>query len=215
MESVTDNTGFSNGTWTASIVDVTSNVLIAQHTVYLTGGGAGPSPYPVFTGFTVEAWVKWNQNPAPTADNQKWATLVVDGNTDNNRRYQLQHTSTNSNFEFALVTKAMGGGIGKWIWSTTSPVSGTWYYVTGVYNQTPGTMALYVNGVQQSGTNVDSSGLRASPGLFQVGGPAGIIFNGNPGQRIFTGNIRGLQTYDRAMGAEEIASRFAAGLPDS
>ena len=213
--SVKNNTGFSNGTWTVNIVDATSNVLIAQHTVYLTRGGA-PSPYPVYPGFTVEAWIKWNIPPNPGGNTSRsWATIVVDGTGDNNRRYQLQHNSDNTKFEFALATVTIGGS-GTWVISTTTPAVGTWYYVTGVYNKTPGTMAVYVNGIQEGGKTVDSSGLRASPGRYQVGGPAGVQWPGPTSMlRKFDGNIRGLQTYERAMGPPEVVSRFAAGLPSS
>jgi hypothetical protein len=211
--SVKNNTGFLNGTWTVNIIDATSNILIAQHTIYLSGGGA-PSPYPKYPGFTVEAWVKWNIAPQPATDDQKWATIVVDGNSDNNRRYQLQHDQINKFFEFAREKKS--GGM-TYIQSTTSPSIGTWYYVVGIYNQTPGTMSIFVNGVQEYGTNTggtDTSGLRASSGPYQVGGPAGIQWpNSATMLRKFNGNIRGLNTYENAMGPIEVASRFAAGLP--
>jgi hypothetical protein len=218
ISSVKNNTGFSNGTWAVNIIDANSKVLIAQHTVTLTGSGA-PAPSPVYPGFTVEAWVRWNQNPAPAADDQRWATIVVDGNTDNNRRYQLQHDQTNAHFEFAFGTSTMTGS-GTWVTSAKQPLSGTWYYVTGVYNQTPATKAIYVNGVWDNGggggVTVNSAGLRASPGKFQVGGPAGIQWPGPTNmQRKFNGDIRGLKTYDRAMVPDEVASRFAAGLPVS
>ena len=209
--SVKNNTGFSNGTWTVNIIDANSKVLIAQHTIYLTGSGA-PAPYPIYPGFTVEAWVKWNVPPSSPPANAQWATIVVNGNSDSNRQYQLQHDQYNTKFEFALATNTIGGS-GTWGSSTTTPVKGTWYYVTGVYNQTPGTMGIYVNGVQEWWKIVDSSGLRSSPTKYQIGGPAGITFNGYANYRKFDGDIRGLKTYDRAMAPAEVTSRFASGLP--
>ena len=166
-------------------------------------------------GFTVEAWVKWNADPNPGSNTtKKWATIVVDGTTDNNRRYQLQHNSDNTKFEFALATTLMAGS-GTWVNSIQTPVNGTWYYVTGVYNQTPGTMAIYVNGTMESWKNVDSSGLRASPGNYQVGGPLGITYNSLAHQRIFDGNTRGLNKYERSMSQDEISANFASGVPPS
>ena len=213
LSSVKNNTGFSNGTWTVNIIDATSDILIAQHTIYLSGGGA-PSPYPRYPGFTVEAWIKWNSVPQPSSDDQKWATIVVDGNSDNNRRYQLQHDQTNKFFEFARQKKS--GGM-TYIQSTTSPSMGTWYYIVGIYNQTPGTMSIFVNGVREYGINTggtDTSGLRASTGPYQIGGPAGIQWPNSANMlRKFNGNIRGLSTYESAMGSTEVASRFTAGLP--
>ena len=214
ITSIKNNTGFSQGIWTVNIIDTTSNLLVTQHTVFLTGNGASPVTYPVYPGFTVEAWLKWNVDPDPGSDTtRKWATIVVDGTTDNNRRYQLQHEQYNTKFEFALATATMSGS-GTWVISTTTPVSGTWYHVAGVYNKTPGTMAIYVNGGLQGGKVVNSDGLRVSPGKFQIGGPAGIQWPGPTSmQRKFDGNIRGVKTYERAMGPPEVASRFAAGLP--
>jgi hypothetical protein len=212
---VKNNTGFSNGTWTVNIIDANSDVLIAQHTVSLNGSGA-PAPYPIYPGFTVEAWVKWNIPPNPGSDTtRKWATIVVDGTTDNNRRYHLQHNSDNTKFEFAIATATMTGS-GTWVASTTTPGSGTWYHVIGVYNQTPGTMTIYVNGIQEDGKLVGSSGLRSSPAKYQVGGPAGIQWPGPTSMlRKFDGNTRGLYTYERAMGTPEVYSRYTAGLPAS
>jgi hypothetical protein len=121
------------------------DVLIAQHTVYLTGSVA-PSPYPVYPGFTVEAWIKWNISPNSGGNSsRKWATIVVDGDTDTNSRYHLQHNSDNTLFEFAASTSTSR----QYGQSTTSPVANKWYYLVGVYNQTdPGNrLKLYVNGV--------------------------------------------------------------------
>lgn len=42
--SVKNNTGFSNGTWTVNIVDAKSDILVAQHTVNLSGNGVVPTP---------------------------------------------------------------------------------------------------------------------------------------------------------------------------
>ncbi len=195
---------------------------IGTYTVSLNATNAGGSNTKTQTGyitgtalpgFTVESWVKWNAAPNPGGNfSRQWATIVVDGNSDSNRRYQLQHNSDNSHFEFAMVTVTSGGS-GTWVTSSTTPAIGTWYYVTGVYDQTPGTMAIYVNGVSESLKNFDSSGLRDSPAKYQLGGPLGITFNGITHQRIFEGDIRGLNTYERAMSPAEITANFAKGVP--
>ena len=164
-----------------------------------------------YPGFTVESWIRWTSTPNPGSDStRQWATIVVDGNTDNNRRYHLQHDQTNAHFEFVVATVA-GGGSGTWIFSTTSPVINTWYYVTGVYNQVTGIMAIYVNGVQQASRNIGTSGLRVSPGIYQVGGPSGINWGGSSGQRIFDGDTSGLATYEYVLTTAEIQAHYAAG----
>lgn len=188
--------------------------MVAQHTVILKGNSSSPVGYTRYPGFTMEAWIKWNIPPNPGGDTtRKWATIVVDGDRDSNRRYQFQHNSDNTKFEFDLATVS-GGGSGSWVASTTTPVSGTWYYVTGVYNKTPGIMAVYVNGASQSTQNIGSSGLRASPGRYQVGGPAGIQWPGPTSmQRKFDGEIRGLTTYEEAFSPAEIQAHYSSGVP--
>jgi hypothetical protein len=207
------NLGFTPGVWTISLIDTTANVLIAQDAVQLSGSVA--PVYPRYPGFTVESWVNWNIPPNPGSDTtRKWATMVVDGTGDNNRRYQMQHNSDNTKFEFAIATVAKGGS-GVWVASTTSPVKGTWYHVTGVYNKTPGTMAIFVNGVRDGSGTADSSGLRASVGRFQVGGPAGINWPGAPpaGQlRKLDGQVRGVQTWEEALSPQEILAHYQAGF---
>ena len=110
----------------------TSVVLASAFFPVTSGNSTTVNTTPLYSrypGFTVEAWVKWNVVPTPTAGDQQWATVVVDGTTDNNRRYQLQHDQYNTKFEFALATATMSGS-GTWLQSTTTPVSGTWYHVT-------------------------------------------------------------------------------------
>ena len=160
--------------------------------------------------------MKWNVPPNPGTDNtSKWATIVVDGTTDNNRRYHLEHDQYNTKFEFALATATVSGS-GSYLLSTTTPVSGTWYYVTGVYNKTPGTMAISVNGIQQNSKSVGvpNEGLRASPGKYQIGGPAGIQWPGPTSmQRKLDGDIRGVKTYEEAFSQAEILAHYTAGVP--
>jgi hypothetical protein len=196
------------------------SVSVVLASAYFSGSSGNNTPAnttPVFSrypGFTAEGWVKWNVPPNPGSDTtSKWATIVVDGTTDNNRRYQLQHNSDNTKFEFALATATMGSS-GTWVASTTTPGKGTWYYVTAVYNRTPGTMAIFVNGIPESGKTVDSTGLRASPGKYQVGGSAGIQWPGPTSMlRKFNGDMRGVKTYEEAFSQAEILAHYHAGVP--
>jgi hypothetical protein len=212
--SVQGNTGFFPGAWTISIIDKTSDTLVAQHTVILKGNTSStPALYTRYPGFTVGAWVKWNIPPNSGGDSTRsWATIVVDGDRDTNTRYHLQHNSDNTKFEFAVAT-ATSRQYGQ---STTTPVIGTWYHVVGVYNQTdPGNrIRLYVNGVNEKSIAIDGGGLRVSPNRYQVGGPAGIQWPGPTSMlRKFNGDIRGLNTYEQAFSPAEIQANYAAGVP--
>jgi hypothetical protein len=212
--SVPGNIGFSPGAWTISIVDKTSDVLVAQHTVILSGNTSSPpTGYTRYPGFTVEAWVKWNIPPNSGGDTTRsWATIVVDGDRDANIRYHLQHNSDNTKFEFAAAT-ATSRQYGQ---STTTPVAGTWYHVAGVYNKTDpaNRLRLYVNGVNEKSIAIDGGGLKTSPNRYQVGGPAGIQWPGSTSMlRKFNGDIRGLATYEEAFSKAEILAHYQAGVP--
>ncbi|WP_292615662.1 MULTISPECIES: PKD domain-containing protein [Methanocalculus] len=163
-------------------------------------------------GFTVEAWVKWNKNPAPIANDERWATIVIDGNSDSNRRYHLLHKHDNSRFEIAIRTPD-STGVGDYIESNTQPLINVWYYLTGVYNQETGSLIIYVDANAERSMGVSTAGLIPSPTLYQVGGPGGITFGGNQNQRKFDGEIRGLNTYERALSPAEIQAQYNAGLP--
>ena len=173
---------------------------------------------------TVWAWLKWLNKPnIPVPTNQMWATLVLDGSSDNNRRYHIQHDQNNTKFEFAIGTANMSSS-GKWVQSTTNPVNGTWYLVTGVYNQTSGKMAIYVNGTQEgSWTTADSSGLRGIPGTLQIGGiqagypnGKGVCYGGsitcadNTRVRLLDGYVTGVQYFDFVKSPTDILAYYNA-----
>lgn len=49
---ILNSTGFAPGPWRLSLIDITSNVLIVQHTLDLAGDGDGPVPIPPVAEFT-------------------------------------------------------------------------------------------------------------------------------------------------------------------
>jgi len=212
------------GKYTVNIIDANTHILLVTQSVTINGQlNPNPTvtttmtPAPIhYPGFTVETWVKWNQNPTASNNNEMWATIVVDGDSDSNRRYHLQHDMTNSLFEFAIATSVNGGGSGTWIYSTTSPKKDIWYYIAGVYNQTdPGNRhKIYVNGIMENGATSDASGLRSSPNKYQVGSPGGITFNGESNVRKFNGVMgSSLHTYEYVLTDAEIQGHYNNGHP--
>ena len=167
--------------------------------------------YSRYPGFTAEAWVKWNG--PPTAADQQWAMIVVDGDSDGNRVYQIGHNMDNTRFEFRIRMTNNQEGL---IMSDTQPQAGIWYHVAEVYNQTPGTFTILVNGNPEQGTGTwspDPGGMHSSIGIYQVGGPSGISYNGASNQRKFNGDIRGLSIYQEALTPAEILAHYRAGAP--
>ena len=123
------------------IIDVTSNILIAQHVIYLAGGES--VTYPIYPGFTVEAWIKRNIPPNSRGNvSRKWATIVVDGNTDYNRRDQSSTQFGQHEIRICTPKEIRRHDL----CTINQKVNGNLYHVVGVYNQAPGTMSIYVNG---------------------------------------------------------------------
>ena len=99
---------------------------------------------------TLEAWVKWDIDPA-TGDS--WANII---NKAADNEWRLHHSQNNANFEFAVNTDAGG----SWGQSTTQPQQGVWYHVVGVYDGSK--PHIYVNGQHDGegwcvGGNIDVS----------------------------------------------------------
>jgi len=237
------STGGTPTTWSWTFGDGNTSTLqnpnntykaAGTYTVSLTATNAGGNNTKTQAGYitatkpglTVWAWVKWINKPnVPVPSDQQWATVVLDGSSNANRRYHIQHDQNNTKFEFDIitVTAAKSGGQGVHVWSTTPLVNGTWYLVTGVYDQTPGTFAISVNGIQQASGNADNSGIRGSPGALQIGGiqagypnGKGICFAGSPScadasrVRILNGSVYGVQTFDYVKNQTEILAQYNA-----
>jgi hypothetical protein len=157
-------------------------------------------------GLTVEAWLKWDIDPA-TGD--QWAN-VVDKGRDN--EYQLQFSGTakpgpvNNAFEFAVRTDVER----RFVWSTSSPVNGEWFHVVGTYDAASESIRIYVNGALEgsmliNGTTVNPDVLDLAIGARNVG--AGSF------DRFFHGTVDEVYVYDRALSATEVAMRYVNTRP--
>jgi hypothetical protein len=174
---------------------------------------------PVFArgpGLSVTGWIRFTSPPAPVNNQYRWATMVVDGNSDANQRYMMQHDRENTRFEFFFKTADMAATRedATSILSTTSPVQNTWYFLAGVYNQTDGRSRLYVNGVLEATSALyDTSGPAPSPGLYQVGGPNGVHYPGNSTHGRLPGDVTGVSVVNQALQEPELLSIYQAGPP--
>ncbi len=140
---------------------------------------------------TLEAWVKWNIVPS---SGNGWAQ-IIDKNSDNG--YQIQHSSNNSAFEFALQTTSAR----TYIIGGTSPVQGVWYHVVGVYNGS--TIRIFVNG-NLDGTNNLSGTIVPNTSNVNIG-------RRTSGDRYFNGVIDEVAIYNRALSPIEIQERYLRG----
>ncbi|BDU50639.1 LamG-like jellyroll fold domain-containing protein [Haliovirga abyssi] len=140
---------------------------------------------------TLSAWIKWNIDPT-TGEN--YAEILSKNGDD---QYQLQHSSGNDKFEFAINTTSGR----KYIQSTTSPVADKWYYVVGTYDGI--NMKLYVNGALETTTGYTGDLLTSNEKL-DIGRRS--VNN----DRYFNGAIDDVKIYRKALTADEIGKNYVS-----
>jgi prepilin-type N-terminal cleavage/methylation domain-containing protein len=139
------------------------------------------------TNITIEAWVKWEIDPALGAP---WAVIV---NKNLDRQYRLQHNSNNSKFEFAIAM--------NFVTSLTTPQAGIWYHLAGTYDGS--VIRLYVNGIEESNRSYSGT-IASSANPLTIGGR----FDGS---RFFKGSVDEVAIYNRALTDSEIVDRYDRG----
>lgn len=114
----------------------------------------GPANYNFTDKMTICVWVKWSVKPDSIVNvdaSYKWGNILSNTYAQNVQQDQgqfwLQHSSANQYFEFALKA----GNNRQYMYSTTKPLVGKWYYVSAVYDGTADTtMKIYINGVMEN-----------------------------------------------------------------
>jgi alpha-L-arabinofuranosidase len=148
--------------------------------------------------FTVSAWVNLtNTNGYQTFVSQDGSQvsgffLQLRGDT---HRFAFTHLAYDS--PSALGTIATASGV--------IPQPGEWYLLTGVYNATKNTIALYVNGSLRD--------TESNSGSWEAGGPLAVgrgKFAGNPVDFV-SGRIDDVQVYSGVLGASAIKQLAGAG----
>lgn len=140
---------------------------------------------------SLEAWVKWDIDPST---GNSWAQII---NKFGENQYQIQHSTNNAGFEFALNTTS-----GRtWVISNTSPTQNTWHHVVGTYDGT--TMSIYVDGNLENTTS-HSGNIPSSSSELLLG--KHLNFN-----RHFEGSIDEVAIYSRVLSPGEIEDRYKRG----
>lgn len=137
------------------------------------------------TNVTVTAWIK------ETAFNNyaRIASKGIDGDTTG---YQFFNTATNGTF-----TLYINGGYET---SNTVLSTGTWYFVAGTYDGT--TIHVYLNGANNDGTGVSTSGnIASNTSFFGIGSHASLT-------EFFDGSIDEVEVQNEAVSASWILTEY-------
>jgi hypothetical protein len=133
------------------------------------------------------------------------AIQVIIGRTgDSSTSYAQNYVIyINTNNKFRCGTDADSY---KYAESTTTMITNTWYYVTGLYNATTKILSIYINGNFEG----SSTALVGNP---TTAGAQYITLGANDGLTIanrLTGNIPKVSIYNRALSATEVSQNFNA-----
>ncbi|MFA6233961.1 MAG: LamG domain-containing protein, partial [Bacteroidota bacterium] len=129
-----------------------------------TYAGGGNLDFAFSSAMSVGAWVKWNQTPSTGLANATIMALNSSSGNGTDGQFWLQHNSGNSAFQIAVRTSS---GL-RTVSGTTSPVSGSWYQVTGVF--TGSVLRIYVNGVHEGSDTLSGTIVPLTPtDAFSIG----------------------------------------------
>jgi outer membrane protein assembly factor BamB len=155
------------------------------------------------SGLTVMAWVRWGIVPG-TGNN--WANIVSNNasTAGDTGQFWLQHSQTNSAFEFAVQTTVNRNSVK----SSVAPVQGVWQHVAGVYDGS--TLTIYVNGTP-SGTASLTGGIVAPSSAYQL--DIGRWAFSSETFRSFAGDVDEVEVYNKALRASDVAAAMNATHP--
>jgi len=120
--------------------------------------------------------------------------------------WQLKATPDTGPITFGVKVTGSGGSQ-TYRYSKTVRALNTWYHVAGVYNATPQTLDIYVNGVLDNGT------LRGTVPSAQVLQNVNVNIGRRSGGYYFNGTIDEVRVYNRALSAAEIQTIMTTPLP--
>ena len=156
--------------------------------------------------WTISSWVKLGA--LPSSGNQAW--FIFKPNSNGGPNYETNVSNTAGTYSWNVIFSDSGNN-GHSASYATSISTGTWYFVTGVWDSSTSNLYLYVNGAlvasQNTGGAVPLSGAACCSGTPLLGGE----FNGSYGDML-NGSLDDVRVYNRALNANEVAGLYLAGL---
>jgi hypothetical protein len=173
------NTGWC-ATKNCATFNGTSSAFTTSEPVLHTGPGKS---------FTVAAWVWLQSVPA----NNLFATAVSqDSGSNGDSGFYLQYSGTDKSWAFAMPG-ANGRALARGV-----PVTGSWEFLTGVFDASDDQMRLYVGGAEKA-TATDTQ-QAASTGPLVIGRAQ---FNGQPSDW-FDGAIDNVEVFQKALTSAQV-----------
>jgi RHS repeat-associated protein len=209
----------SSGT-TVSDSSGTGNLATASGVTWTSGDGAQLSgqsgdittrgPVADTTGsFSVSAWV----NLAGTTGTDEEVASQDAGSVAG---FYLKYNSANGHWQF---TRPEQDENNPTTWATADSGSqaqtGTWTFLTGVYDASSGAVQLYVNGTDvgsTGGADGNDTTPLAAHGALEIGAAK---WNGQSGWGTFDGKIAGVEVYPTALSAAEVSNLKQQATPSA
>jgi RHS repeat-associated protein len=149
--------------------------------------------------FSVSAWV--NLTAVTGSDEQ-----VISQDAGSMSGFYLGINGGSSNWGFARPQEDQNDPPDWAVSAGPTAHTGTWTFLTGVFNASAGTVQLYVNGT--------ASASASDPAPIPARGPLEIgaeKWDGQAGTGNFNGSIAGVQVYPTALSAAEVGSLYGQG----
>lgn len=204
-----DSQNLNNGTYSTSAVSTAGKVGTAWND--LNGNQFATAPdsasLPAGNAMTVSAWVKPSSLSGQSGIVTKW-DYAVGGGGQGEWALQLAPTAG----EFRMFVSSGSGDTGSNYVDTTNAgiATGTWSYVTAVYDGTQSAanrLKLFVNGVQKT-TTVGGT----IPSTLYAAGTNPVTIGNFPGlSRFYGGAIDEVKVYGRALSANDVKAEYDAG----
>jgi hypothetical protein len=151
---------------------------------------------------TVSMWVQWGDfNTQGVGPYAELFSLCDSAGSGLNGTFWMEHNYSNSSFRFSVKT-ANNGRVS--VTSTTHPVAGQWYHLTGVYKGNGGISRLYiyVNGILEATTNNVSGNLAPISATSRLN--MGRWCNPQDNYRHFNGYLDDVSIWTIALTASQV-----------
>jgi RHS repeat-associated protein len=151
--------------------------------------------------FSVSAWVDMSAKTGNDEDVASQDAGSVAG-------FYLKYNSATGTWQFARPEQDENNPSN---WATadsgTAAKTGTWTFLTGVYNVNTGAVQLYVNGADTGGDTTDSTPI-AADGPAEIGAAK---WDGQTAEGTFDGSLTNVEIYPTALSATEVSNLYGQG----